>query len=266
MLSEHLSIAVEELIAVRLGSAAIDQLSVEHRPATVDDSYDLQMILNRELVSALGPPVGYKIGCTTKVMQEYLKILHPCSGRIFSSTLHRNDGIYTASKLCRPGVECEIAVQLKADMPAGQTYTADGCADFVDCVFPSIELVDDRWTDYQSVDVNSLIAENFFGAGCVLGHAHEGNEKPNFASLAETNGRLWVNDKLIGTGRGADILGHPYEALAWLANHQIARGETLTAGDIVSLGSVVQTYWLNVGDQVTIDFDVLGSCTLTLVD
>lgn len=262
MVDKKFAAAAEQLRAVRLNAVATDQLPQDQRPRSIDESYALQDRLNELLMPALGVPVGYKIGCTTTVMQSYLDIPHPCGGLIFQSTVFNGHGEYSAGALCRPGVECEIAVRLRSDMADKQTYTAPDCVGFVDSVMPSIELVDDRWIDYRSVDVHSLIAENFFNAGCVIGSP----VSLSYDALAETEGRLKVNGVLLGEGCGADILGHPYEALSWLANHQVLRGSPLRAGDIVSLGSVVKTHWLGVGDHVEIEFDGLGSCALTLVE
>jgi len=259
---ELLSAAAEQLFAVRKNACAIDELPKAIRPADINESYKLQEILNKKLLSSLGDPVGYKIGCTTRVMQEYLQISHPCAGRIFESTVQSGSGVYSARELCRPGVECEIAVLIEHDMPDGQTYTARGVAEFTNTVMASIELVDDRWTDYQSVAVHSLIADNFFGAGCVLGQP----ASPGFEEVASATGTLRINGVVTGSGSGVDILGHPYEALAWLANHQVGRGTPLRAGDYVSLGSVVKTHWLEVGDVVEIEFAGLGGCSLTLQD
>jgi 2-keto-4-pentenoate hydratase len=71
-------------------------------------------------------------------------------------------------------------------------------------------------------------------------------------------GRAIVTCAEIGRGSGADVLGHPYNALAWLANHLAAAGKTLRAGEIVLTGSLVKTVWLNAGDRVTMDLSGLG--------
>ena len=70
-----------------------------------------------------------------------------------------------------------------------------------------------------------------------------------------------VNDEPVGAGRGGDIMGHPLEALAWLANSLAQRGRGVLAGELVSLGSLVQTVWVNKGDVVTIDIAGLGKAT-----
>ncbi len=67
-----------------------------------------------------------------------------------------------------------------------------------------------------------------------------------------------INGKEVGTGRGGDVLGHPFEALAWLANGLAGRGRPLSAGEFVFLGSVVETRWVEAGDRVEIEVEGLG--------
>ena len=62
----------------------------------------------------------------------------------------------------------------------------------------------------------------------------------------------------VGTGHGGDILGHPLEARAWLANAMAARGRQLKAGELLPLGSAVETKWIAAGDLVEIEIEGLG--------
>ena len=119
----------------------------------------------------------------------------------------------------------------------------------------AIEIVDDRYVDYKKLDTPTLIADDFFNAGAVLGPAAEHWDELNLASLG---GRMRINGEGVGQGGCADILGHPLNALAWLANTFNARGRSLHAGDIVLLGSIVQTRWLDAGDVVEVEIDGLG--------
>ncbi len=78
-----------------------------------------------------GPIAGHKIGCTTTVMQEYLKIDAPCAGGVFGERVRLGIGHYDRAGMCRPGVECEIAVRLSADLPGregGYDHAAIGRA------------------------------------------------------------------------------------------------------------------------------------------
>ena len=85
------------------------------------------------------------------------------------------------------------------------------------------------------------------------------------SDLTSLGGRMRIDGREVGTGKGGDILGHPLNALAWLANALAARGQALTAGEFVLLGSVVETKRVEADDLVEIEVDGLGhaSCRFT---
>jgi len=97
--------------------------------------------------------------------------------------------------------------------------------------------------------------DDFFAAGCVLGKAVPRTKAPDLLKVA---GRAIVNGEEAGRGTGADVLGHPHNALAWLANHLAEEGKGLHAGQIVLTGSLVKTVWLSAGDHVRMELDGLG--------
>ena len=69
---------------------------------------------------------------------------------------------------------------------------------------------------------------------------------------------MCINGTEVGCGCGGDIMGHPFHALAWLAELFASRGKVLTPGQFVLLGSVVETKWVQPGDMVEIDIEGLG--------
>jgi len=83
--------------------------------------------------------------------------------------------------------------------------------------------------------------------------------------LADVVGRAILHGGEAATGTGADVLGHPHNALAWLANHLAAQVTQLRAGEIVLTGSLVKTLWLDAGDAVTMDLSGLGSVSARFV-
>ena len=145
--------------------------------------------------------------------------------------------------------------------PENYPYNRISVQEAVSDVMASIEIVDDRWVDYKSIDTLSLISDDFFASGCVLGE----RIKLDKLKLSEISGRMLINDKLVGIGSGKDIMGHPLEALAWLANFMSKRGKTLKANQFVSLGSIVETKWVNLGDSVYIEIDGLGSAIANFI-
>ncbi len=76
---------------------------------------------------------------------------------------------------------------------------------------------------------------------------------------------MTINGKRVGEGTTGDILGHPYEALAWLANSLAARGKHLKTGEVVMLGSVVETQWIMPDDEVQIDIEGVGGALVKFV-
>jgi 2-oxo-3-hexenedioate decarboxylase/2-keto-4-pentenoate hydratase len=241
----------------RLSRRRLAQLDASVRPADEASGYAVQDELHGLLTAAgLGPVAGHKIGCTTKVMQEFLRISNPCAGGVFESQVHDTPATIRHADYVRPGVECEMVVRLAADLPLERApFDSNAVAAAVGEVMAGMEIVDDRYVDYKSMDTPTLIADDFFDGGCVLGNSIAGWRSLDLASLS---GVTWINGVEVGRGRGADVMGHPFEALAWLANSRARRARKLRAGEFVFTGSVVETKWLNRGDRVLMELEHLG--------
>lgn len=253
--------AIQQLIDGRREVAApIGPLPEAVSPIDLKEAMRLQDALNARLVAEeYGEIVGTKIGCTTQVMQEYLGMPHPCSGAIFDTTVQQRHGRFDFENFHHVGVECEIAVTLGNSIsPRRAPHTLKTVEEAVASVHAAIEVVDDRYVDFENrvPDWRTWVADDFFGAGAVLGPPVEDWRKMD---LSETLGIMTINGVQVGSGVGRDIInGHPLEALVWLANEQSAMGRELPAGWIVMLGSVVQTKWLQIGDQVEVQLTGLG--------
>jgi 2-oxo-3-hexenedioate decarboxylase/2-keto-4-pentenoate hydratase len=190
-------------------------------------------------------------------MQEFLRIPNPCAGAVFASTVYTTPARVRHTDYLHVGVECEIVVRLARDLVlGGAPLNREDVAAAVDAVMAGMEIVDDRYVDYKSLDTPTLIADDFFDAGCVLGRPVENWRHLDLAALV---GVTAINDVEVGRGCGSDVMGHPFEALAWLANRMGERGRSLRAGEFVFTGSVVETKWVNRGDRVVMNIEGLGS-------
>lgn len=244
--------AAEYLARARLGGAPTAAPPAHLTPGTETEGYAVQAALHGILGTAgFGRLVGHKIGCTTPVMQKFLDIDHPCGGEVFASMVFTERAELPLSRFHRAGVECEIAARLGTDM-AGRwgPYTRESAADAVSALMGAIELVDDRYENYSALPAPVLIGDDFFNAGVVLG-AERTEWRP--LDLAAIRGTLWIDGAERAVGLGADILGDPMEALAWLANHRASIGRPLRAGDFVMLGSVVQTVFFDAPAEVAVE-------------
>jgi len=248
--------AAEVIASARRSRTPLKPLAWEFVPKTEAEGYLVQDALHGLLAADFGRPVGYKIGCTSAVMQQYLNIPHPCGGGVFANAVHDSGVSIPSSDFVRVGVECEIAVRLARDLaPSQAPFTADTVAQAADAYLPAIEIVDDRYQEWQTLGAPTLVADDFFAAGCVLGKPVARSAAPD---LLKVIGRAIINGVEAGQGTGADVLGHPHNALAWLANHLAATGKHLRAGEIVLTGSLVKTIWLSAGDKVKMELEGLG--------
>jgi 2-keto-4-pentenoate hydratase len=246
----------------RLARAPIEPLPSDCRPRDERDGYLVQEVLHGLLTGAgLGSVAGHKIGCTTPVMQAFLGIRNPCAGGVLGATVHHAEGRVRHADYVRVGVECEIAVQLGADLaPASAPFDRARVTPAVEAVLAGMEIVDDRYRDYRTLDVPTLIADDFFNAGCVLGPPVTRWPELDLTALT---GITRLNGVEVGRGQGRAVMGHPFEALAWLANLRASLGLGLRAGEFVLLGSVVETRWVGPGDRVAVSIEELGEVRAT---
>ncbi len=228
--------------------------------ANVAEAYAVQRDFVRQQLQARGSSVaGYKIGLTSKRMQEMCGIDSPIAGVVLADRVHASGARLSASAYGRMGLEFEIAVRLKRDLvPQGVPSLAE-VADAVEAVCPALEIVDDRRADYRALDVLSLIADNAWNGGIVLGAF-----VTDWPELATIGGLISVDGMPLDRGSGGDVLGHPFHAVAWLAGHLAKEGEGLRAGDIVMTGSLVTTKFPDRSAAYRFDVKGLGTVELTV--
>lgn len=264
MTPQAIAQAAGTLVALRAHGSRTgpaDELPAACRPGSVNDAYDVQDAVSAQLANGIGRGiVGWKIGCTTPVMQDYLGIAHPCAGRLYRATLFDEQVTLRASHHLQLGLECEIAVRLKRAPGNNANHTQ--LLHAIESVMTSVEIVEHRFVDFAAAGTPTLIADDFFSVGCVIGKPNAPDALPDLATL---EGGFRVNGQAPETwGQGSSILGHPLNALAWLANHAHTRGQQLQPGAIVTLGSVVKTIYPQAGDEVCADFPSLGQVLVSI--
>ena len=184
----------------------------------------------------------------------------PAAGAIFSTVVHPSPARVAPGAYHHVGVEFEVAVRLGDDLPAsGEPWTRTSVAGRVAACLPAFELIEDGDADYKALDAFTLVAQNTWNGGVVLGApvvAWHG------VDLEAAVTRCWVNDQPAGQGKTGDALGHPLEAVAWLANLLNRRGRMLARDMIVMTGSSITTKFPVPGDRVRFTIDGLGEVAL----
>jgi len=251
--TESLALAAAYFGKARIAGTVTERPPRAFEPGDEGTGYRVQAALHRWFeANGHGPLAGYKIGCTTAVQQAHVGIARPCSGGMLAANVFEGGAALRHADYRRPGIECEIGLRMARDVPpAGAPHDRQSIAPFVGEAMAAAEIVDDRYRDYPSWPAPSLIADDFFNAGCVLG-APVATDSVDLAAL---RGATHVNGAIAGAGSGADVMGHPFAALAWLANVLAETGQRLRAGHIVLTGSVVQTQWPGPKSDVVCAYD-----------
>lgn len=260
--------AGEWLLEAHRARATFAPLPEELAPRDASDAYAIQSEFAGMRAATLGQVTGYKIALTTPAMRAMVGLNDSIAGCMLDKTIlrHRPGAVarVRAADYVRLIVEFELGFELAEDLPAiGAPYDRKRVAAAVAAVMPALELADDRNADYKALPANPLmlIADNAWNEGAVLG---EPLRDWHGLDLGALRGVASINGETVGEGHGRDVMGHPFEALAWVANNLAARGLGLWRSDIVITGSLVTTKFPKAGDRIRFEAGALGSVELAV--
>ena len=205
-------------------------------------------------------------------MQEMVGIDHPVAGAIFCNDVHESGVAISLSAFRHVGLEYELAFELARDVAA--PVTAEGVLDLVARVRPAFELIEDKGAAYPGpdgsfaedtpeadrLDVLTLVADNAWCGGIVLGDVIEGWRDLDLAGLASVLSQDGVADEAGNTG-AAD----PVNSLVWTLNHFTGRGAVVKAGEVVITGSVLRTRFPVAGDRFRYEISGYGAVEVSFV-
>jgi 2-keto-4-pentenoate hydratase len=226
----------------------------------VDAAYAVQMIGVRERMAAGWQVSGHKIGLTSPQVQAQLGVDQPDFGTLFAEVADGDRAEVPTAQLLAPRVEAEVAVVLDVDVTDTGLSRADIAA-MVRSVVPALEVVDSRIAGWNITFVDT-VADNASAGRYVLG----GSPQPlGDLDLAAVEMEMTVDGVVVSRGVGADCLGHPLDALGWLAAALLAQGTPLRAGEVVLTGALGPMVPVVAGQQVEARISGLGSVSARFV-
>ena len=236
------------------------------RPRTREEGYAVQALLEHRTAS---PLFGWKIAATSIAGQKHINVTGPLAGRLLAEKVIDLSvpGRYGAE--LQFGVnhmkvaEAEFAFRMGRDLPPRpQPYSVDEVLAAVSTLHPAIEVPDSRFDDFTIVGAPQLIADNACAHLFVLGQAADVDWRA--LDLVEHRALGTAGD-LTHEGKGANVLGDPRIALAWLANELSGLGLTLKAGEVVTTGTCLVPLPIQPGVEVSMDFGALGRVAARIV-
>lgn len=238
----------------------LDALPDHARPTTLAQGYAIQRALGAQLGDT---SAGWKIAATSANGQQHIGVDGPIAGRLFARRLLHGPARVSLNHNRMGVAECEFVFKLRHDLPpTGAPYTRDDVLAAVDALHPGIELPNSRFIDFAAAGAPQLAADNACAHDMVIGEAVASHWRD--LDLAQVRTAIHINGKLACSGSGADVLGHPLDALAWLANAHAERGTGLTAGEWITTGVTGQPTPVARGDDVEARLEGLGSVSVTL--
>ncbi len=219
-----------------------------------EDAYVIQKRNIARRVEFGANQVGWKVGLTSDAIQDWLGVDEPDYGTLLDVMAVPDGGTVETSELLQPRAEGEIAHVLGRDL-SGPGVTAAAVLAATDFLLPAIEIIDSRVADWKIQWVDT-VADNASSGMFVMGSTPI---DPRGIDLRLAGMTLRKNGRVVSTGAGAACLGHPVNAVAWLANKLGEVGEGLKAGDVVLSGALGPVTEIESGDYLDVEIAHLGN-------
>lgn len=225
--------AIAAFIAARASRPHWPDVPSPLRPTTLEQAYQLQQAIHARLATRGVRRLGYKIGSTSAANQRPWGLREPVYAGIFTDTRADSLAEALARPLLHPSLECEVALQLARDIDGADPATSTSTIlDAIGTCHIACEIIDGRYADPLEIGVPTLLADDFFHAGFVLGLP---NPRLHTLDYRRLEGAIEI-DGVRTSGTAADTLD-ALSAMLWLARKLAESGTKLHTGEIVLTGS-----------------------------
>ncbi|QTD47150.1 2-keto-4-pentenoate hydratase [Ottowia testudinis] len=253
-----------------LDDVAVNRLVADYnarRPAadlpaslTMADAACTRSRLQQRLAGQAGRLVGYKAGLTNPAVQKRFNTDQPVWGALYSDMLLGSGATVDAAFGARPLYEADLLVRVK-DAAINHAKTPAEVLANVDQVIPFIELPDLVVESPPKLNGAAISAINVGARLGVRGTpltvpADAAGQAALLDQLRDMNVRLAdAQGAPLGGGKGSDVLGHPLNAVVWLAGALKSQGLSMRPGQVISLGSFSALLPPKPGLHATVHYD-----------
>jgi 2-oxo-hept-3-ene-1,7-dioate hydratase len=231
--------------------------------AVLEDAYRVQDMLIDMHYTAGRSRIGWKIGLTSRAMQQALGITTPDSGILLDNMLYQSGDTVAKDRFIQPRIEAEIAFVMRADI-AGAGHSREDVIAATAHVAPCLEILDTRILRADPVTgkariIVDTVSDNAANAGIVMGdktHAFDAHDLRWVGAIVAWDGVVEE------TGLGAGVLNDPVTGIIWLLDRLAQFGKGLQAGEVVLSGSFIRPVEAPSGSTFAADFGDFGRVDL----
>ncbi|MCW2943916.1 MAG: 2-hydroxypenta-2,4-dienoate hydratase [Actinoallomurus sp.] len=254
-LTGHAAQAVERLTAAEASRSPCAPVRDLLGTDDIAGAYAVQKALIQARLATGRSVVGRKIGLTNPKVQAQLGVDQPDFGFLLDDMrCHEQDPI-DHTRLLQPKVEAELAFVLKADLDHDGPITDGQVREAIDYAVPALEIVDSRVAGWD-ISIVDTVADNASSGLFVLGESRVPLDELDPVAVSMT---LRRNGEQVSAGSGADCLGDPVTAVAWLATTARDYGDPLRAGEVILSGALGPMVPIEAGDEFVAELTGLGS-------
>ena len=250
----------DELYTALSTGQTVSPLTSRGFDITIEDAYHIQQRMLSRRLGKGERVIGKKIGVTSAAVMNLLGVHQPDFGYLLDGMVYNEGESIPMDTLIQPKAEGEIAFLLKKDLQGPGVTAADVLAATAG-VMACFEIVDSRITDWK-IKIQDTVADNASCGVFVLGDQLVDIAKVDLALCGMV---LEKNGEIVVTGAGAATMGHPVNAMVWLANTLGRLGIALKAGDIVLSGAMGAMVPVVKGDSLRVTIGGIGGCSVRFV-
>ena len=219
-----------------------------HGKLANDQAYAVLFGLMARRLAAGERQIGWKVGLTSKAIQQQFNVHEPVFGCILES--EPSGHVFAPGDLISPGFESELCLRLGKDLSG--SITPDEARAAIDVVYPSLEIIETRGNLTEQLAL--ALADNAQQKTVILGASVTMPAHPETVEA-----RVIINGEVVATGTGDAVLGNPLNSVVWLAAKLADFGRSLKAGEIIMSGSFTRQFPIRSGDNIRCEFSGLGA-------
>lgn len=262
---EQIATAAADLDRAERSRKQTKPLTLELRDMDMDDAYAVQKAWVDLKVARGARITGYKIGLTSRAMQQVMNINTPDFGVLLDEMHFASGSTITAGDFLDPRIEAEFGFVLRKPLQ-GEQVSVEEVLDATDYVVPALELISARSTRTDpetgyTRTVFDTISDNAANAGYIPADQHV---DPAEVDLRWSGALLYLNGAIEESGLGGAVMEHPAHGISWVCKRFARHGVGLEPGQFVLSGSFTRPIAIAAGDEVVADYGALGKIELSV--